>query len=402
MNNVVCCNYNKNMKMRILFFNYEYPPLGGGAGNATLFLLQEYSKFSDLRVDLITSSLDDKYHLEKINKRIKIHRLPIGKKGNQKELHYQTKKDLIFYSWKAFWFSRKLIKKNNYDLSHAFFTVPCGALSWYFKLAYKLPYLISLRGSDVPGYSERFDKLYKFLMPLIKSIWKRADKVIANSQGLAELAKKSYPQKKIAVIANGVDTKKFNPQKFLNNNSADKFSLVCGTRITPRKGFIYLINALEKLQKKGEKVYLEIIGEGDQKELLEKMVREKNLNKQVKFLGVVDHEEIPSILSRADVFVSPSLNEGMANAMLEALAMGLPLIATDIGGTKELIKDGENGLIVKTKNVIDLADKIAWLKNNPAERKRMGIMGRQRAEKMSWDKIADKYKMVYDKIVTAL
>ena len=65
--------------MRILFFNYEYPPLGGGAANATAYILKEYSKIPDLSIDLITSSIDSEYHLEKIDNNIFIHKLPVGK-----------------------------------------------------------------------------------------------------------------------------------------------------------------------------------------------------------------------------------------------------------------------------------------------------------------------------------
>jgi hypothetical protein len=78
--------------MKVLFFNYEYPPLGGGAANATANILREFSKISGLEVDLITSSVDDGYHLEKIGDNIRLHKIPIGK--NEKNLHFQSQKDL--------------------------------------------------------------------------------------------------------------------------------------------------------------------------------------------------------------------------------------------------------------------------------------------------------------------
>jgi uncharacterized YceG family protein len=106
--------------MRILFLNYEYPPLGGGAANATDYILEEYSKIPDLTVDLVTSSIDGEYHLEKSGENIFIHRLPIGK--NKNNLHYQSQKELLAYAWKAYFFSKKLtseeiVKKmlNNFD-----------------------------------------------------------------------------------------------------------------------------------------------------------------------------------------------------------------------------------------------------------------------------------------------
>ncbi|KKP69849.1 MAG: Glycosyltransferase, partial [Candidatus Moranbacteria bacterium GW2011_GWE2_35_164] len=110
-----------------LFFNYEYPPLGGGAANATFCILREFSKITDLEVDLITSSINEKYSVEKIGGNITIYKVPIGKNSNN--LHFQSQKDLIVYAWRALILANKLIKKNKYDLTHSFFTVPCGAIS---------------------------------------------------------------------------------------------------------------------------------------------------------------------------------------------------------------------------------------------------------------------------------
>jgi len=105
-------------QMRILFFNYEYPPLGGGAANATAYLLREYKKNPELKVDLITSSIDDNFHKEKLGENIVIYKIPIGK--NKNNLHFQSQKDLIVYTWKAYLLAKKMVKKNNYTLSHSF------------------------------------------------------------------------------------------------------------------------------------------------------------------------------------------------------------------------------------------------------------------------------------------
>ena len=86
--------------MRVLFFNYEYPPLGGGAGNATAYILREFSEIQNLKVDLVTSSAGKEYCLEKIGSHINIHRLPIGK--NNKNLHFQSQKELLVYAWQAY------------------------------------------------------------------------------------------------------------------------------------------------------------------------------------------------------------------------------------------------------------------------------------------------------------
>jgi glycosyltransferase involved in cell wall biosynthesis len=384
--------------MRVLFFNYEYPPLGGGAANATAYILGEYSKNPDLEVDLVTSSIDSHYHLEKIGERISIHRIPIGK--NEKNLHYQSQKELLVYAWKAYFFAKKLIRKNKYDLSHSFFTVPCGFVSYLLKKKYKIPYVVSLRGSDVPGYSDRFVLLYKFIKPLTRLIWKKSFAVIANSKGLKELALKTNPKQEIGVIYNGIDVNQFVKLESYKviKSEGQKFKLLCVTRITPRKGVRYLIEAIKKLSEKSDNVSLQIIGDGDEKAELEKLVEELGIKNKVEFTGLIPHEKLPPYFGSADVFVLPSLNEGMSNSMLEALATGLPLIATDTGGTRELLEDNVNGFIIKMKDSQDIADKIDILMKNEDLRKRMDEESQKKAEGMSWEKVAGDYTDIYYKI----
>lgn len=387
--------------MRILFFNYEYPPLGGGAANATAYLLKEYGNIPDLSVDLVTSSVDKNYHQEKIGNRITIHKIPIGK--NSKNLHFQSEKDLIVYSWKAYWFARRIIKnarKNNnpFNLTHSFFTTPCGFLSMLIKWEFSLPYIVSLRGADVPGYSNRFPIFYAFLKPGFRFIWKNAAAVISNSQGLKALAEKTEPKQEIGVIYNGVDVENFKPAR--ENINREKFIITPGaSRITARKGLKYLIEAVRKISDEYPQLYLKIMGDGNNRAELESLTESLGLKNKVEFLGRVPREKTAPYYQESSAFVLPSLNEGMSNAMLEALATGLPIISTDTGGAKELVEDEKNGFIIKAKNSDDIARKIEILINDEELRKNMGAASRALAEKMSWEKVAGDYHDLYKKII---
>jgi L-malate glycosyltransferase len=380
--------------MKVLFFNYEYPPLGGGAATASSNILREFSKISDLKIDLITSSADECFHLEHIGENVSIHKLPIGK--NKKNLHFQSQKDLLVYSWKAYWYSKKLIKKNKYQLTHSFFSIPCGFLSFLFKVQHKIPYIVSLRGADVPGYSERFSTLYSFLKPIIKLIWKKADAVISNSEGLKKLALKSKPGQEIDIIYNGTDVQKFKPDDSLRNK--EKFIITLGgTRVTARKGIMYLLEAMGELHQKYPRLYLTVIGEGDEKEDLERLAEKLKIQDKIIFLGRIDYKKIAAYYQEASAFILPSLNEGMSNAMLEALASGLPIIATDTGGTRELVSDGENGFIIKMKDSEDIARKLEVLINDSDLRLKMSTKSRKKALEMSWENVALKYYEIYKK-----
>lgn len=385
--------------MKVLFLNYEYPPLGGGAGNATFYIFKEYSKISGLEIDCVTSSVDAAYRMEKIGEKVRIHRIPIGK--NEKNLHFQSQKDILVYAWKAYFFSRKIIrqaKRENrpYDITHAFFSVPCGFMALLLKWESGIHYIVSLRGADVPGYSERFSVLYRILKPLVKLVWARADSVIANSQGLKTLALSSKPGQKIGVIYNGIDIQEFFPEY---NRDEQVFNILCLSRLTPRKGVTYLIDAVHKLSKKYPGIKLKIVGEGDSKQQLVDQVKNLSLEDNVEFTGLIRHENLAPIYRKAHAFVLPSLNEGMSNVILEAIASGLPIVTTDTGGSKELVRDGVNGFIVKMKDSGDIAEKLERLITNPELCSSMSKESRKIAEGLSWEKVAKQYVDTYSGIV---
>jgi glycosyltransferase involved in cell wall biosynthesis len=381
--------------MRILFLNYEYPPLGGGAANATEYILKEFSKTPDLEVELVTSSIDGRYRRETLGERIVIHRLPIGKKAGN--LHFQSQADLLAYSWRAYGFARRLLRERRFDVVHAFFAVPCGVLAWVLHKEFRVPYVVSLRGADVPGYSERFRWLYGLLRPLVRVVWRNAAEVIANSEGLRQLALETAPKQPISVIYNGVDTLQFSPADRQERAGDGVLRLLCVSRLTPRKGVGYLLEAVAMLKERygGGKVRLSIAGEGDEKAALMRKAEELGIQDSVEFAGCVAHDDLPAMYRKADLFVLPSLNEGMSNTVLEAIASGLAVLATDTGGTKELVRDGENGFLVAMKDARDIADKAALFLERPELVRTMGEKSRQTAESMGWTQVAGAYKEAY-------
>lgn len=354
--------------------NYEFPPLGGGAGNATYYLLKQFSNYKDLEIDLVTSSTGN-YKKEQFSKNINIHYLDINKKEN---IHFQTNKDLLTYSWKAKKYSEELIKNKKYDLAHAFFGIPCG----YIAMKLGLPYIVSLRGSDVPFYNSRFKYLDKFVFKnLSKKIWNRAGKVIANSSDLKNLALESSPLQKIDVIYNGIDINEFIPLNKRIENSKLKF--ISTGRLTKRKGYDNLIKTFRNLKD----YELTLIGEGDEEIHLKNLAVEYKVN--VQFLGKQPHDKISAYLQEADIFVLPSINEGMSNSILEAMSCGLPIITTDTGGAKEIIK--KNGYIVEKGHEESLGKALQAYLSNKTLLKEHSIESRKLAESMSWEKIARKY-----------
>jgi L-malate glycosyltransferase len=372
--------------MNILMFNYEFPPIGGGAGNANLEILRQFSKHKIISIDLITSSPDKKDRIENFSDNIKIHKLDVQKK----EIQYWTAREVLSYTIKSFFYAKKLMKQKKYDVCHCFFAMPCGMIAYL--LRNRIRYIVSLRGSDVPGFNERLKFSYFFQKPIIREVWDKAEYVVANSQGLKELALKTNPKQEVSIIYNGIDTSKFYPG--IKKQKKD-ITILCVSRLIPRKGLNYLIDAIPAILKQNENIKLIIAGEGPEKKNLEKQAAQYNIKSKIDFLGYVSHEDLPAIYFKSDIFILPSLHEGMSNTILEAMASGLPIITTNTGGTKELIN--ENGIIIEKNSPADISAAVIKLIKDTKLRKEMSFCSRELSQKLSWGKIAEDYLKLYNK-----
>jgi len=353
-------------------------------------------KKKDIQIDLITSSPSSEQIIEKFSENITIYKLPVGLQNN--DLNFGSIKVLITYSLKSLFYGFKLIKNNRYNLTHAFFGTPCGFIALIYKLMFGLPYFVSLRGADVPGYKKRFKYLDKFIFSWLNKyfIWKQADKVIANSKKLRKLAMKTAHNLNIEIIPNGIDTKTFKPNW---QKSLKKIKITTGwTRLEKRKGIDLLLKAVAKIDKD-----LEIIIPGTGKELnnLKKLAEKLNINHQIQFLELGENtpqnrKKVAESLSNCHILCLPSDNEGMSNAVLEGIASGLVLLLTDVGGTEELLDKNKNGYIIK-RDINSITKNIQKLINNKDKILMMAKHSRKKAKEFSWKCIAENYLEIYKK-----
>jgi glycosyltransferase involved in cell wall biosynthesis len=375
---------------KILMLNYEFPPIGGGAANAHLYLLKEYAQKDNLIVDVLTSGSKPRFITENFSKNITIYKVGIHKKN----LHYWRKTEVLEWLFKARSTYGKLLQDNKYDLVHAFFGFPSGWLCY--RTADKLPYIISLRGSDVPGYNVRLGLDYKILAGLFRRIWKNASAIVTNSKGLRELALKFMPQAKIDVIYNGVDTPKFNPSK--NKKPHKPLRLLTVGRLIRRKRIDLLIEAISELNKDGFAAELNIAGQGNLMNELIALAERLKITDKINFLRRVPPDQMPEIYRNNDIFLMSSMHEGMSNAMLEAMASGLPIITTRCEGAEELITD--NGVVVEQPQAQSIADAVQCLAKNKESYNLMSTAARKQAENFTWHNVAEQYMHCYKKIIT--
>ena len=187
---------------------------------------------------------------------------------------------------------------------------------------------------------------------------------------------------RIRRVYHGVDLERFRLRKIEPPASR----LVTVTRLKEKKGFPWLLDAMALLKSRGRDATLEIYGEGDQREVIERRIQELGLQDRVKLLGVIEHERIPGVLEGAGVFVLPCIvlpnqdRDGIPNTIIEALATGVPVVSTEISGIPEAVKDGKSGLLVPQRDAEALARALERMMTDADLRRHCAQEGRRIAE----------------------
>ena len=372
------------MTINVLMLNYEYPPLGGGTGIACSELLKNLACRDGVRVDLITSGVGPTLTVEDLGSSIRIYRLPVGKR----DMYFWRAPELTRWLWQAFWLARKLTRESAYDVCHCWSGWPAGVLGYLLRR--RVPYFVSLRGSDVPGYSARTRLLDSMLTRRISQlVWRSATKTVAVSSELRTMALRTTPELSIDVVANGVCTDQFYP-----GNGSGEFTILFVGRLIERKGGVYLLKAFHELVRQPieRRSRLLIVGDGPERPLLQRYCKENGLDDSVEFLGHVERRALPDLYRQASLFVLPTLAEGMSNALLEALASGLPVVVSRAGAAG-LVQD--NGFVVTEADAPAVSAAMYRYLSDPALENRHGAASRRIAESMSWSAVTDWYMRTY-------
>ena len=219
------------------------------------------------------------------------------------------------------------------------------------------------------------------------------DAVITTSQAVADLVVGARPH----VVYPGVRIPDNGPRRGEPRKSGEN---VVGTvcRLFPVKGIVYLIRAIGLLRAQFPEVRLEIAGVGPDQERLEQEVRSLGLTRHVTFLGW--QANVESLLARWDVLVMPSIQEAFGIAVLEAMAAGLPVVATSVGGLRELVEDGRTGWLVPAGDPAAIAERVGMLFASPGLRCAMGTAGQDRARQhFSMDRMVQEIAKIYDGVL---
>ena len=292
----------------------------------------------------------------------------------------------------------RILRQQRVDLIHAHWLIPQGliavATKLFFRPAPAAVLLCTAHGSDLYGLRGR---LFAALKRLVMS---RSDAL-----SMVSLAMKQHAiflgaeEEKISVISMGVDTvNTFIPAEFPARSNDE---LLFVGRLTAQKGGELLVRAFSKVVAVRPDTALTVIGRGPQMESLRALSEMLGVAQNVKFLGAIANENLPELYRNASVLVFPSVtDEGFGLACAEALACECPVIASDLNAARELILNGETGLLFKRGDSDDLADKILTLLADPALRFTMGKAGRKFvSQRFDWSAISSRYALLIDGLI---
>lgn len=292
--------------------------------------------------------------------------------------------DSLFMAIGSYLALRRL-KARGYNLIDAHFAYPDGHAAVRLGRWLGLPVAVTLRGTEVPQSRN------PALVPKLREVFRDADKVITVSDSLRQLALSiGLAEARGQVVGNGVDADRFMPvpraaarQRFGLSDTARVLITVGG--LVERKGFHRVIACLPALLEKHPELHYLIVGgpcpEGDMTQALKDQVAQLGLTERVHFLGAIPPDDLKWPLSAADVFVLSTRNEGWANVILEAMACGLPVVASDVGGNREVVCREDLGEIVLFDDKSALIDSLDHTLSRQWDKQAI----RAYAEANSWD-----------------
>lgn len=274
-----------------------------------------------------------------------------------------------------------------------------------FSLCRRVPLVHTERGSY---HSIVNNRLVYFISVVIDHIFGwiialRARRLVGVSTKASEFLKHLGARQPMTV-PNGVNEAyiRFGEKKNAPADSGAELGVLYFGRLIYAKGVQDLLVAARRLtNEKSLGIHVYVVGDGNYRNELEKLVREYNLSEKVSFTGELASDGIMSIMKKCDVFVNPSYSEGLPTSVLEAAAAGLPVIAADVGGTRDIITDGISGLLYQAHDIDDLTAKLRRVLSNKVLRTQMSEKLRHWVvETFSWEKVTQTYEDIFTSVIT--
>lgn len=345
---------------RVLIFSLVYYPRFIGGAEVAVKEITDRIQPDNITFDMVTLRKTAPA-FERVGN-VNVYRVGLPWRGPKTQSSKIFPLSKILFPFLAFLKAVRLHRKNHYDIIWPIMASYAGFAGLLFKKIYPdVPMVLTIQEGD------NFERREGFFSPFFRSIFRAADRIQAISAFLAEWSKAKGATCPIQIVPNGVDLDLFGEElsigeaselkRKLDKKENDTF-LITTSRLVLKNGVADIIDSLKYLP---ISVKLLILGTGPLELELKARATAAKVADRVQFLGFIPHKEMPQYLHISDIFARPSLSEGLGNSFLEAMAAGLPVIATPVGGIPDFLIDGETGLFCEVNNPESIAQKVEKL-----------------------------------------
>ena len=383
--------------MRILFVNYEYPPLGGGGGVVMAALARALARKHEVTV-LTSRALD--LAPESSDAGVRVVRVPVF---FRKHLAVANLPSMAMYLPSGLLRGLALARERRFDVVNTHFVVPSGPLGDWLASRMKVPNVLSVHGGDLFDPSKSMSPhRHGFMRAAVARLLRRASAVIGQSNDTISHVASLYGVKRdVGLIPLGIER----PPSVSGVSRAefclhdDAFVMVTIGRVVPRKASVQLIEMLAKLGRSNARLL--ILGDGPEIPAVLERATSLGVAHQVHHLGYVSDDVKYRALSVADAFVSTSQHEGFGLVYLEAMAFGLPIVCYDKGGQTDFLSTPATGFVIKLNDLANFTGAVRQLNDSSSLRATIREHNLRGVEEFFIDHCADRYEQVFEDAIRA-
>lgn len=287
-----------------------------------------------------------------------------------------------------------LLKKEKIDVIDGHWGDYGAVVAYLISKIYKKKYIATCHGSDVAcGKDDTPDILPEGTRSLVNVALENASYVIVESQSIASDVMR-YCSKNPIIVHYGLDLNIFKP---INKKLFEKRTVISVGSLTNRKGYEYLLKAIKKVLEKNNTINFLIIGKGPEEQHIKQMIKELDILNNVSIIDFIPNEKLPDYYSSSEFFALASLHEGFGIVFVEAMACGIPVVATNIAAVPEAVDGG--GILVEPRNSDQLAEAMLKLLEDESLRQELSRKALEHAKKFSIEKRIDKIEEIYERVV---
>ncbi|MFZ5912451.1 MAG: glycosyltransferase family 4 protein [Chloroflexota bacterium] len=370
--------------MHILVLIHEFPPVGGGGGRAAYDICKQLVQRGH-QILVLTAHLKG-LPLREVVDGIEVVRIP----SLRTAAHSASVPAMAAYILLGLWHGLAHIRRFRPDLLHVHFALPAGALAWALSTLTGLPYVLTAHLGDVPGgVPEKTDRWFRWLLPFTPPIWRRASRVAAVSHYTRQLALQHYPVE-IEVIYNGVDVQDIEPAA---REPDGQPRIVFAGRFVGQKDPQQIVRALAGLRDLDWQCVL--LGDGELFETVKQSIHAEGLDGRFTLTGWVTPEKVLEQFSQGNILFMPSLSEGLPVVGVQALASGLAVVASHIGGFLDIVDEGQNGFLVRPGDQAGFAEALRKLLTDASLLRQFQRASLEKAAQFDITRIAAQYETLF-------